>query len=326
MGRLEEARRVLRLIKDPEREPRPGEYEVICPACEKRLGTPDTSGNLGVNVDKGVFHCWRCGWSGTLKGLGGALQESDDCDAWTVSLPRATAQKARWAPLDYPEDVLPNGFVEVDPENPPSFYGARVLAYLRGRGLDDKAIGRLHPGYTLDYPENGQQDCRGRVVLPIILGGRVVSYVARTLGTQTPKTLNPKLPPGLGKPLWGLDEIPLYSWLVVVEGIFDALATPRGVAVLGDRLTKEQRYRLLAKCPKLIVFLYDGDAPGKRAAYRDARAMREISSAEIKIAALPPGKDPGDYQGDLLMLRGSIELAKRWTLLTGLAALMGTVR
>ena len=43
-----------------------GEVKTVCPRCSayrKKSNYPC----LNVNLDKGVFHCWHCEWSGSLQ-------------------------------------------------------------------------------------------------------------------------------------------------------------------------------------------------------------------------------------------------------------------
>lgn len=151
-----------------------------------------------------------------------------------------------------------------------------------------------------------------RIMFPIAdLHGRVIAFGGRVVGKGEPKYLNSQETPIFHKSatLFALDrsrnEIVANGTAVVVEGYTDVIALhesgiPTAVATLGTALT-ERHVKLLGRFGKRVVYLFDGDEAGKRAAMRavefvDWSATPEAGSSrvELAVALIPGGMDPAD--------------------------------
>lgn len=146
---------------------------------------------------------------------------------------------------------------------------------------------------------------RDRVLFPIFdTQGRVVGFGGRILGDGQPKYMNSPESPVFNKSrsLLGLyqqgDVIRRLRQAVLVEGNFDMVAlVERGVdnvvAPLGTALTREQLH-LLHRFAEEVVFLFDGDSAGMKAAMR---AVPLVFAEQMtgKVALLPPGHDPDTF-------------------------------
>ena len=152
-----------------------------------------------------------------------------------------------------------------------------------------------------------------RIMFPIAdVSGRVIAFGGRVVGDGHPKYLNSNETPIFYKSstLYGLDrarnEIVRSGAAVVVEGYTDVIALHEAgigwaVATLGTALT-ERHLKLLGRFGRRIVYLFDGDEAGKRAALRAAEfvdwsATPEAGSArvDLQVALIPGGMDPADY-------------------------------
>ena len=152
-----------------------------------------------------------------------------------------------------------------------------------------------------------------RVMFPITdLSGRVIAFGGRVLGTGEPKYLNSSDTPVFHKSanMYGIAmakaDIVRTGVAVVVEGYTDVIALHEAgmrhsVATLGTALTP-QHVKLLGRFAKSVVYLFDGDEAGMRAADRageflDWQATPEAGSSRIdlKVALIPDGMDPADY-------------------------------
>jgi DNA primase len=155
----------------------------------------------------------------------------------------------------------------------------------------------------------------GRIMFPITdVSGRVIAFGGRVLGDGQPKYLNSADTPIFHKSanLYGIDrakaEIVASGTAVVVEGYTDVIALHEAglrsaVATLGTALTA-RHVKLLARFAKRIVYLFDGDAAGMRAADRAAEFLDFTSTPEagsarvdLAVAVIPEGQDPADYVG-----------------------------
>ncbi len=152
-----------------------------------------------------------------------------------------------------------------------------------------------------------------RVMFPIAdLSGRVIAFGGRVVGTGEPKYLNTAETPIFSKSanLYAIDrsrnEIVSSGTALVVEGYTDVIALHEAgiayaVATLGTALT-ERHVRLLGRFSSRVVYLFDGDAAGIRAADRaaefiDWHATPEAGSSktDLLVAIIPEGADPADY-------------------------------
>lgn len=152
-----------------------------------------------------------------------------------------------------------------------------------------------------------------RVMFPIKdLRGRTIAFGGRVLGDGEPKYLNTSETAVFQKSrnLYALDraknEIVKSGTVVVVEGYTDVIAlhvagVRDAVATLGTALTREH-VKLLGRFAKRIVYLFDADEAGLRAAERAAEFI-DVSvegtagrdPIELAVAVVPEGKDPADY-------------------------------
>lgn len=146
---------------------------------------------------------------------------------------------------------------------------------------------------------------RDRVLFPIRdRRGRVIGFGGRVLTEQEPKYLNS--PETLlfhkGKELYGLYETfqqnRQLERILVVEGYMDVLALfqadlPFTVATLGTATSRDQISRLMSHTQE-IIFCFDGDMPGKKAAWRVLEQSLDLLTDGyiLRFLLLPNGEDP----------------------------------
>lgn len=152
-----------------------------------------------------------------------------------------------------------------------------------------------------------------RVMFPIHdLQGRTIAFGGRIIGPGEPKYLNTSNSPLFHKRenLYAIDRakaaITSTGTAVVVEGYTDVIAMfsvgfTNTVATLGTALTP-QHVKLLTRYAKKVIYLFDGDAAGLRAADRASELIGQIITPEagknrvdLMVAVLPDGKDPAEY-------------------------------
>lgn len=96
-----------------------------------------------------------------------------------------------------------------------------------------------------------------------------------------------------GNMLFNYDRAQAFRHVVLTEGVFDALRVgPRGMAVLGSRISDRQLALLLASKARHVSILFDGDAAGRKGA---AKARERLAPFfKVSVVRLPQGIDPDD--------------------------------
>ena len=210
---------------------------------------------------------------------------------------------------------------------------SRAVEYLKGRGLSGQIaaefqLGFAPPGWDGILRELGTDEparatlvragllvagdggraydrFRDRITFPIHDSrGRVVGFGARIIAGGEPKYLNSPETPVFrkGRELYGLwrarraGRSP--ARLLVVEGYMDVVALAQSgidyaVATLGTAATETHVQRLF-RAVNDIVFCFDGDEAGRRAAWRAAENTLAALKAgrQALFLFLPEGEDP----------------------------------
>jgi DNA primase len=149
---------------------------------------------------------------------------------------------------------------------------------------------------------------RDRVMFPIRnIKGECIGFGGRVLGDDKPKYLNsPETPVfSKGRELYGLFEarnaLREQGYVLVTEGYMDVVALaqlgfPNAVATLGTACTNDHVHKLF-RFTDAVVFSFDGDAAGQRAARKalDAALPYATDVRSIKFLFLPSEHDPDSF-------------------------------
>ncbi len=209
-----------------------------------------------------------------------------------------------------------------------------AIEYLKGRGLTGAVAARFGIGYApdawqplaaafgnYDDPEletaglvaagdGGKRydRFRDRIMFPIHDSrGQVIGFGGRVLGEEEPKYLNsPETPVfSKGRELYGLfvarNAIRDAGKVIVVEGYMDVVALSQhgvdyAVATLGTATTPAHAQKLF-RLTDTVVFCFDGDTAGRKAAWRALENTLPVL-ADGKNAVfmfLPDDEDPDDF-------------------------------
>ena len=213
----------------------------------------------------------------------------------------------------------------------------RAIDYLKGRGLSGEIAKRFNLGYAPEawqgleavfgsytqdsianvlveagliiQSESKRYDrFRDRIMFPIRNPkGQVIAFGGRILDAGEPKYLNSPETPlfSKGNTLYGLFEarqaIRDKGYVIVCEGYMDVVALAQlgfanGVATLGTACTANHVRSLMRQTDR-IIFSFDGDAAGQRAAKRALEACLPMMAddKEIKFLFLPTEHDPDSF-------------------------------
>ena len=209
-----------------------------------------------------------------------------------------------------------------------------AIDYLKGRGLTGEIAARYGLGYApegwqalqaafADYSAPQLLECglvieneqgrrydrfRERITFPIQdQRGNVIGFGGRVLGKGEPKYLNSPETPLFekGRELYGLvqarQSIRDQECVLVVEGYMDVVGLAQfglgnAVATLGTAATPHHIQKLLRLADR-VVFCFDGDAAGRRAAGRALEVSLEhlADNKTVGFLFLPEEHDPDSF-------------------------------
>ena len=149
---------------------------------------------------------------------------------------------------------------------------------------------------------------RNRVMFPILdARGNVIGFGGRVIGAGEPKYLNSPETPLFekGRELYGLYQarraIRDANQVIVVEGYMDVVALAQhgvenAVATLGTATTPNHLTKLLRLADN-VIFCFDGDAAGRKAAWRALEVSLPVltDGKAVSFLFLPPEDDPDTY-------------------------------
>jgi DNA primase len=209
-----------------------------------------------------------------------------------------------------------------------------AISYLKGRGVSGEVAARFGMGWSGDnrqglsavFPsyddpllveaglvilsEDGRRydRFRERIMFPIRNGrGHLIGFGGRIVGKGEPKYLNSPETPifSKGTELYGLWEakqaIRQAGQVIVVEGYMDVVALAQmgvehAVATLGTATTPVHIQKLL-RASDNVVFAYDGDKAGRKAAWRALEACLPLlrDDVSLRFLFLPAEHDPDSF-------------------------------
>jgi DNA primase len=175
--------------------------------------------------------------------------------------------------------------------------------------LEESGMVIVHEAESGDEAERKRYDrFRDRIMFPIrSVQGEIIGFGGRVLDRGEPKYLNsPETPVfSKGRELYGLHEaraaLRQRGYALVVEGYMDVVALAQSgfenaVATLGTACTAEHVQKLF-RFTESVVFSFDGDSAGRRAANRalEASLGHATDTRTIRFLFLPPEHDPDSY-------------------------------
>ncbi|MDE1929218.1 MAG: DNA primase, partial [Burkholderiales bacterium] len=181
--------------------------------------------------------------------------------------------------------------------------------------LEEAGLVRLRDG---DEAREGSEHAerydwfRDRVMFPIrSVDGKVIGFGGRVLDDSKPKYINSPETPlfSKGRELYGLYEarqaLRDRGYALVVEGYMDVVALAQSgfgnaVATLGTACTADHVQKLFRHTDS-VVFAFDGDAAGRRAAARALEAALPHAGdlRQVRFLFLPTEHDPDSYVREL---------------------------
>lgn len=257
-----------------------------CPRCDN--GTKKY--NLEVNVSKGVFHCWSCGYKGKLIRLfydyGQSRQltivqalpifdkKSNNLVVSATPGPKSTDEKRI--------SIGPHRSLSVSWNDSIHYLAAKQ--YLKNRGINDYLISK----WDISYSEHGPN--KFRIIIPSRSeDGKLEYYIARSFYDYVkPKYKNPPVPKQ--QIIFGESFIDWNRTVVITEGVFDSIVALNAVPILGTEIHSHKK--LISKIKKYntpVIVCLDYDAWNKS---KDIYKILCDFDIDVSIAKVP--KEYGD--------------------------------
>lgn len=304
------------------------EFHACCPFHDEK--TP----SFTVSPKKQFYHCFGCGAHGSVIGFLMQYEGLEFLDAVEelaraagLEVPSSGQQQAR--PDTGLYDLLAacsKFYIEQLKSHP------EAVEYLKGRGLsgevsrdfeigyapagwdalikhlgtDDKKMAMLKQAGMLSEGKSGSYDkFRDRIMFPIHdRRGRVIAFGGRALAEDGPKYLNSPETAlyHKSKELYGLyfarQRAGRLDNIIVVEGYMDVVALAqfgfKNVVATSGTATTALQVEILFRAADTVVFCFDGDKAGRKAAWRalEATLPKLRDGLQAKFLFLPEGEDP----------------------------------
>jgi len=304
------------------------EFQACCPFHDEK--TP----SFTVSPQKQFYHCFGCGAHGSAIGFMMNYEGLEFVDAVEdlarhagLQVPREASRAARPSAGLYELLDSAAAYYRQQLKNHPE-----AIDYLKGRGMsgeisahfsvgfapagwdnlikklgtDEKRLELLRRTGMLSQGKSGEYDkFRHRIMFPIHdRRGRVIGFGGRALDDDGPKYLNSPETELFhkGRELYGLylarKSQAKLDRILVVEGYMDVVALAQFdfhncVATLGTATTGDQA-ELLFRAADEVVYCFDGDRAGRKAAWRalEATLQRLREGRQARFLFLPEGEDP----------------------------------
>ena len=234
-------------------------YAFHCPFCNHRkpkLEIKIVSDENGHNP----WECWVCNTRGrTIKSL---LRQMKIGKEEAIEVLKYVKKGERITYHDLEVVELPKEFQPLYSASTTSFIANKVRRYLYKRGLTDNDFTKYNIGYCMTG------DYAGRIIIPSYDENNNLNFfVGRTFEDAFMKYKNPSA----SKDIVVFEN--MINWdqpLVLVEGVFDAMAVKRNaVPILGKTLSKSLMKKLISSKVQDIYIALDKDAEKKAVSYSE---------------------------------------------------------
>jgi DNA primase len=257
-----------------------------CPICDD----DNNKGNLEVNIEKSVFHCWSCGDSeGTHGSLGKLFDKfGNKKQKKLYNILKPEKIQVREKKID--KVRLPEGFTLFSESSPAYPVRRQAYNYLKNRGITDEIIKK----YNIGFCDRGSHT--GRIVVPSYNSeGELNYYVARSWDPMSrAKYKNPQ--DEKDKIIFWENLIDWNKDVYLVEGAFDGLFVENSIPMLGKHMSELLFETIYTKAKGDVIICLDADAWDN-----SVKLYHELNGGElwnrIKLIRLPNDSDIADLRG-----------------------------
>jgi len=254
------------------------EVSFHCPFCHHHKK------KLAINLDTQKWQCWVCNSKG--KSLYPLFKSLNSDDSIFVRLRKITGEK-KYKPKNNEEETeiyfsLPKEFIPLV-DAPNTYETKNVANYLKKRGITKEDVIKYNIGYC------SEGSYKNYVIIPSYdESGKLNYFVARNYYQSGMKYKNPPI----SRNQVILENTISYDLpLVLVEGVFDAIATKRNaIPLLGKQLPPKLFDKILERGVKDVYIMLDNDAKTEALDITKKLQDQHINTYVVKLGS----KDPND--------------------------------
>jgi len=260
----------------------PNEILVSCTSGEHQ----DKSPSLSINLEKGLFNCWSCGFRGGMTKFLQSIGEAPSVNIESKQPYKLMKLKAKL------RDKLEISYVKL-PED-------RRVYKDTFRGITGETLQQFG-AFTTD-----SMNLEDYICIPVYQYGKlkfIEGRLNKDLDNQ-PKYFRRPDKASVKDVLFPLDKIKNINYVILVEGIYDAinmwqLGYHNTLCTFGSTNFNKTKLDMLDnRGVTRVDILMDSDASGKRAAEKIAKLL-DTRNIYARIVPLPPGIDPGELTPEL---------------------------
>ena len=253
----------------------------------------DWKKHMSVNVDSGLWQCFKTGRSGIFTRLYAEAEGIPYFRAQRDLMIKNFEFLGEEVPeLDRPETKLELDTSKLIPINLASVDSENKKEVDAWNFLFSRALFNLNEEEDAPFYLCLEGKFSDRIIIPFEADGVVFYFQARALYDQTPKYLNPstEIAPKPSDILYPYDENEDY--LVVCEGPLDALSLQRkginATATIGSSVSPRQA-EILSTFQGKIILGYDNDEAGQRGIEKFDKTRKEMRMTGFEVCPPPSG-------------------------------------
>lgn len=271
-------------------------FYICCPFCIKNRGKEDFDYKMGVSLDKGIYHCFKCEESGIVDGRfreGLEYTKVHDEHANLIDALRNKLHERIHSDHSLKGIDLDLFSKPISKKTPMSL----EYIYSRGLTLDDVGFYNIRSGISYEIDGRVISSWSGRVIFPVTIGEKTIYAVGRSYTGQEQKYYNTNK--DKKSLLYGSERL-VEGAVAVCEGIISSIFCTKhtgmqSVAVLGKSITESQVEILVSKGINSVYLCLDGSVSPlekKKNAEKILKYFKEVKIVNLPVS--PKGDDPAD--------------------------------
>ena len=254
----------------------------------------DNKPSLGINLDKGVYHCFSCDRKGSITGLYYDITGNSFYKVYNIANDSFSSFARKNSNINYDNNSLninkKTVYINYDKSKLlPIEDNKDCMLYLQKRGIPIEIAKRYGFKYAKDVQINTTRFVN-RICIPVYEDGQITSIEGRMLSKPVNETDRKVLYPKntTVSTLFDIDNLDFNEDLFACEGLMDLFVLKtcdyfkNSTSIFGASLSNRQ-ISLIARCNKRFIYIPDSDEAG----FKTVEQLRKCGLPNIYILPLP---------------------------------------